>query len=166
MYRSRSFATFCVMLIFVAVLVGPVLAQEGEPVRIAAGWGGDELVAFVQVLDASGIPYELVNIKTETELGPLVAGGNAPDIAQMPRPGQVASYGRDGALVPLSSGDDPIIPPDMLEASQTPSVINIGVVDGEVYGLMVKISSKGTVFYKPASLEALGMEPPTSFQEL
>lgn len=163
---NRRFFILAALAVTILLLTSVAAAQDGQPVRIAAGWGGDELTAFVQVLDASGIPYELLNITTETELGPLVAGGNAPDIAGMPRPGQVASYARDGAVVPLTSGDDPIIPPEMLEANQTPGTIGIGVVDGEVYGLMVKISSKSTVFYKPASLEALGMEIPTTFEEL
>ena len=49
MYKSRSFATFCAMLIFVTVLVVPAIAQDAEPVTIASGWTGDELAGFVEV---------------------------------------------------------------------------------------------------------------------
>lgn len=165
MFRTRCFFIVCVLLILAGAVDAPAVAQEGQPVRIATSWGSDTLPGFITVLDASGIPYELVTIDTATALGPLVAGGNAPDIAQMTRPGQIASFARDGALIPLTSGADPMLPPELLEANQTPAVRSIGVVDGEVYALMVKISSKGTVFYKPASLQALGLEPPKTWQE-
>lgn len=151
-------------LILSATLLTQTVAQD--PVRVATGWGGAELAAFVEVLEASGVPFEILNISTETDLGPLVAGGNAPDIAQMPRPGQVASFARDGAIVPLTSGDNPIIDPDFLAANQSPGVIDVGRFDGELFGLMVKISSKGTFFYRPDSLAALGLGPPTTFDEL
>ncbi len=165
MLKSKSLFIVCVILILTVAVGSPTVAQDAQPVRIAVSWGGDTLTGFVAVLDASGIPYELVNIDTATALGPLVAGGNPPDIAQMTRPGQIASFARDGALIPLTSGDDPMLPPDLLEANQTPAVRSIGVVDGETYALMVKISSKGTVFYKPASLKALGMETPKTWEE-
>ena len=152
------------VIVLASLLLTQALAQD--PVRVATGWGGAELAAFVEVLEASGVPFEILNISTETDLGPLVAGGNAPDIAQMPRPGQVASFARDGAIVPLTSGDDPIIDPEFLASQQPSGVIEVGRIDGEIFGLMVKISSKGTIFYRPDSLSALGLEPPTTFDEL
>ncbi len=165
MYRlSKFFVRIFGLLLLLALLVAPVGAQE--PVTIATGWGGAELAAFVKVLDGSGIDYEILQLSSiEVDLGPLVAAGNAPDLAQMPRPGVTASFARDGALIPLSSGDDPVLSAEML--AHTPaSVLDIGTVDGELYGFMVKVSSKGTFWYKPASLEALGMEAPTSYDEL
>lgn len=152
------------LLLMLALLVAPASAQE--PVTIATGWGGAELAAFVEVLDGSGIDYEILQLSSiHVDLGPLVAAGNAPDLAQMPRPGVTASFARDGALLPLSSGDDPILSAEML--AHTPaSVLEIGTIDGELYGFMVKVSSKGTFWYKPASFEALDVEAPTTYDEL
>ncbi len=152
------------LLLMLALLVAPAGAQD--PVTIATGWGGAELAAFVKVLDGSGIDYEILQLSSiEVDLGPLVAAGNAPDLAQMPRPGVTAAFARDGALLPLSSGDDPVLSAEML--AHTPaSVLEIGTVDGELYGFMVKVSSKGTFWYKPASMEALGLEAPTTYDEL
>ena len=141
-------------------------ASGTEPVTILTQWSGSELASFTDVLDASGIAYEIISLDPATELGPLVAGGNAPDLAQMPRPGLVASFARDGALIPLDSGDDPVLSQELLDENLPASLLAIGMVDGELYGLMVKVSSKGTFWYKPASLEALGMEIPTTFDEL
>jgi ABC-type glycerol-3-phosphate transport system substrate-binding protein len=162
MFRKLLFICLASLLV-----VMPAISQDVEPVRVATGWGSAELDAFVQVLDASGIAYELLTFPSiHTDLGPLVAAGNAPDIAQMPRPGVVASFARDGALIPLSSGDDPVLSQEMLDDNFPPSIVNIGIVDGELVGLMVKVSSKGTFWYKPSSLEALGAEIPTTFEEL
>ena len=165
MYRlSKFLVRIFGLLLLLALLVTPASAQE--PVTIATGWGGAELAAFVKVLDGSGIDYEILQLSSiEVDLGPLVAAGNAPDLAQMPRPGVTAAFARDGALLPLSSGDDPVLSAEML--AHTPaSVLDIGTVDGELYGFMVKVSSKGTFWYKPASLEALGLEAPTTYDEL
>ena len=165
MYRLRKFfVRMFGLLLLLALLVTPASAQD--PVTIATGWGGAELAAFVKVLDGSGIDYEILQLSSiEVDLGPLVAAGNAPDLAQMPRPGVTAAFARDGALLPLSSGDEPVLSAEML--AHTPaSVLDIGTVDGELYGFMVKVSSKGTFWYKPASLEALGLEAPTTYDEL
>ena len=166
MFRSKQLVRLAVILAFVVLLVVPISAQDAQPVKIATGWGGAELAAFVQVLDGSGIAYEILSLSSiEVDLGPLVAGGNAPDLAQMPRPGVTASFARDGALIPLSSGDDPVLSAEAL-ADTPASLLQIGTIDGELYGFMVKVSSKGTFWYKPASLAALGAEVPTTYDEL
>jgi ABC-type glycerol-3-phosphate transport system substrate-binding protein len=164
MVKAKHLVRILIVLAFVALLAVPTAAQE--PVKIATGWGGAELAAFVEVLEGSGIDYEILSLSSiEVDLGPLVAAGNAPDIAQMPRPGVTASFARDGALIPLSGGDDPFLSDEVL-ANTPNSILEIGTVDGELYGLMVKVSSKGTFWYKPASLAALGMEAPTTYEEL
>ena len=166
MFRSKQIVRLVLVLVFVVALVLPISAQDAQPVKIATGWGGAELAAFVEVLDGSGIAYEILSLSSiEVDLGPLVAGGNAPDLAQMPRPGVTASFARDGALIPLSSGDDPVLSAEAL-ADTPASLLQIGTIDGELYGFMVKVSSKGTFWYKPASLAALGAEIPTTYDEL
>ena len=166
MVKAKQIARLTVVLALAVLLVVPAAAQDSEPVTIATGWGGAELAAFVEVMDGSGLDYEILTLASiEVDLGPLVAAGNAPDIAQMPRPGVTASFARDGALVPLSSGDDPILTAEAL--AHTPDSLHaIGTVDGELYGLMIKVHSKGTVWHKPDSLAALGMEAPTTFEGL
>ena len=166
MLRSKQLLRLVLIFMMVALLVVPAGAQDAQPVKIATGWGGAELAAFVEVLEGSGIAYEILSLSSiEVDLGPLVAAGNAPDLAQMPRPGVTASFARDGALIPLSSGDDPVLSAESL--AHTPaSLLEIGTIDGELYGFMVKVSSKGTFWYRPASLAALGAEVPTTYDEL
>ena len=95
MVKAKHLVRILIVLAFVALLAVPTAAQE--PVKIATGWGGAELAAFVEVLEGSGIDYEILSLSSiEVDLGPLVAAGNAPDIAQMPRPGVTASFARDG----------------------------------------------------------------------
>ena len=115
MLRSKQLLRLVLIFMMLALLVVPAGAQDAQPVKIATGWGGAELAAFVEVLEGSGIAYEILSLSSiEVDLGPLVAAGNAPDLAQMPRPGVTASFARDGALIPLSSGDDPVLSAESL----------------------------------------------------
>ena len=99
------------VIVQTVVVPGPAAAQatapaEVEPVTVMANWGGDEEAGFREVLDAftakTGIPYIYEGTRN---LGVLVrsriAGGNPPDVAMIPRPGEVAEFARQGAILPL-----------------------------------------------------------------
>jgi len=147
-------------------------AAEVEPISVMAGWGGDEETGFREVLDAftakTGIPYVYEGTRNlGVVLRSRVAGGNPPDVAINPRPGEVAEWARDGVILPLDGvvGDE-ILPPDLLTDNYSQAWIDLGTVDGSFYGLTVKANSKSTFWYKPASFEALGVEPPATWEEL
>jgi len=154
------------------VVTATPAAPEVEPVTVMANWGGDEEAGFREVLDAftaeTGIPYVYEGTRN---LGVLVrsriAGGNPPDVAMIPRPGEVAEFARQGAILPLDGvrGDE-ILPPDTLAANYSQAWIDLGTVDGYFFGLTVKANSKSTFWYKPASFEALGVEPPEKWEDL
>lgn len=158
----------------VQTVVVPGAPETGEvqPVTVMANWGGDEEAGFREVLDAftaeTGIPYVYEGTRN---LGTLVrsrvAGGNPPDVAMMPRPGEVAELARQGALVPLDGvrGDE-ILPPDVLTENYSQAWVDLGTVDGLFFGLTVKANSKSTFWYLPASFEALGAEPPGTWDDL
>ena len=148
------------------------MAEEIEPVTILASWGGDEEAGFREVLDAftakTGIPYKYEGSRNVTVLlKSRVAGGNPPDVAMLPRPGEMAEFARQGAILPLDGvrGDE-ILPPDILTDNYSQAWVDLGTVDGLFYGLTVKANSKSTFWYKPASFEALGVEPPETWDEL
>jgi ABC-type glycerol-3-phosphate transport system substrate-binding protein len=147
-------------------------APEVEPITVMANWGGDEEAGFREVLDAftakTGIPYVFEGTRNlGVVLRSRIAGGSPPDVAMVPRPGEVAEYARSGAILPLDGvrGDE-ILPPDILTENYSQAWIDLGTIDGLFYGLTVKANSKSTFWYKPASFEALGVEPPETWDEL
>jgi len=165
------------VIVQTVVVPGPAAAQatapaEVEPVTVMANWGGDEEAGFREVLDAftakTGIPYVYEGTRN---LGVLVrsriAGGNPPDVAMIPRPGEVAEFARQGAILPLDGvrGDE-ILPPDLLTENYSQAWVDLGTVDGYFFGLTVKANSKSTFWYKPASFEALGVETPETWSDL
>jgi alpha-glucoside transport system substrate-binding protein len=156
----------------VTVEVGAGQAVEVKPVTILASWGGDEEAGFREVLDAftasTGIPYQYEGSRNVSVLlKSRVAGGNPPDVAMLPRPGEMAELARQGSILPLDGvrGDE-ILPPDILTDNYSQAWVDLGTVDGLFYGLTVKANSKSTFWYKPPSFAALGVEPPANWDGL
>jgi ABC-type glycerol-3-phosphate transport system substrate-binding protein len=170
------------MLIVALALLVPLLLFAGatqekkevpsKPVTILATWGGDEEAGFREVLDAftkkTGIAYTYEGNRNSTVvLKSRVAGNNAPDVAFLPRPGEVAAYARQGSIKALNEGKgDDMIPTSLLTGNYSKAWIDLGTVDGKFYGLTAKANSKSTFWYKPASLKALGVGVPNTWDDL
>jgi alpha-glucoside transport system substrate-binding protein len=166
------------MLILALVLAIPVLVfatgspEPKKPVTILATWGGDEEAGFREVLDGftkkTGIAYSYEGNRDSTVvLKSRVAAKNAPSVAFVPRPGEVAAYARQGSLLVLNQGKaDDIIPTDLLDKNYGKAWKDLGTVDGKFYGLIAKANSKSTFWYKPASLQALGASIPDTWDQL
>jgi alpha-glucoside transport system substrate-binding protein len=147
-------------------------APSGRTITVIANWGGGEREAFQKVIDAFTAKTGMrVNYEQSRNLEALVrtrvAGGNPPDIVFSPRPGAIAEFARGGSLVPL---DEPvgreILDPKAVEAAIGKAFIDLGKVDGTLYGYMFKADSKSTMWYKPQSLQAINAQVPKTFTEL
>ncbi|MCA1554870.1 MAG: extracellular solute-binding protein, partial [Chloroflexi bacterium] len=79
-----------------------------------------------------------------------------------PRPGEVAEFARAGNLIDLSK----FISNDDLTKSFGQAYIDLGKVDGKQVGILFKANSKSTFWYKPASFQQLGVQPPKTLDEL
>ena len=142
---------------------------EGDGIVVTSLWGGAEQEAFEAVLAAfeeeTGIPatYEANRTDYATVLRTRIQGGNPPDVAIIPGIGFLRSFAREGSLIPLS---DLGIERDAIEGNYPPGILDVGVVDDELYGLMVKLNSKATIWYDPSRFEEMGVEPVESFEDL
>ena len=125
---------------------------EGEKftgtVTILSLWGGSEREAFQKVLDGF---TKKTGIKTKYETArdfePVIrtrlAAGNPPMAAIIPRPGPVAGWAQEGSLI---SFEELGVDTGLMEENYAQGWIDLGTVDGDVYGIPVKANSKSTVW--------------------
>ncbi len=132
-------------------------------ISVLAVWTGAEGEAFQAVLDGfkSENPDVTVNYKSAKEpatvLSTAVEGGNPPDIAALPQPGFMTDFAQRGALKPIDFATDAI------KEGFSQSWLDLGTVDGELYGLFFKGANKSTVWYNVAAFEDAGVEPPADW---
>lgn len=137
-------------------------------VTVLSLWGGSEREAFQKVLDgfteATGIKAKF---ETARDFVPVIrtrlAAGNPPMVAIVPRPGVMADLAREGSL---KSFEDLGLDVDQIKENYSQAWIDLGTVDGDLYGLAAKANSKSVVWYRPTSYQELGVEPPSDWQGL
>jgi ABC-type glycerol-3-phosphate transport system substrate-binding protein len=171
--NKRVLIVIVLAAMFVLALAPASAQDEVQVVSFMTTFGGSELDALRVSLDEftnqTGIQ---VSVESNRQLVPIlrtrIAGGSPPDVALIPQPGTLAEFARAGNLVPLVNADGSagLLDPSVLTDNYVQSLIDLGTVDGAVYGFFAKFNSKSTVWYKPASFEALGVEPPTTWEEL
>ncbi len=166
----RKLISLAILLLLMTMGI-TAFAQDGGAVSVIANWGGVEQVGFEAVLAAftekTGIETEYIGDRNaEVTVQTMIAAGNPPDIQSMPRPGVVAEFARDGVIQALTSGDDPIVPLETLQANYSQGIIDQGMVDGEIYGILHAPNSKSTVWYRSDTFADLDLEAPATWGEL
>ena len=132
-------------------------------ISVLAVWTGAEGEAFQAVLDGfkEENPDVTVSYKSASEpatvLSTAVEGGNPPDIAALPQPGFMTDFAERGALKPIAFAREKI------EEGYSDSWLDLGTVEGELYGLFFKGANKSTVWYNVAAFEDAGVEPPADW---
>jgi alpha-glucoside transport system substrate-binding protein len=144
--------------------------EEGDgSIVVTSLWGGTEQEAFEAVLaafeESTGITatYEANRTDYATVLRTRIQGNNPPDVAIIPGIGTLRSLARDGSLISMA---DLGIEQSEIEGNYAPGILDVGVVDDELYGIMVKLNSKATIFYSPARFSDMGVEPAGTWDEL
>lgn len=139
------------------------LAPGDGAIVITSLWGGAEEEAFRAVLTAfteeTGIEAEYEPNRTDyaTVLRTRIQGGNPPDVAIIPGIGTLRSLARDGSLIPLSELG---IEQSAIEGNYAPGILDVGVVDDELYAVMVKLNSKAAIWYSPERFDTMGVSAP------
>ncbi len=149
---------------------GDADVPEGDgSIVVTSLWGGAEEEAFTAVLaaftESTGIEAEYEANRTDyaTVLRTRITGGNPPDVAIIPGIGTLRSLARDGSLISISElGLDQ----SAFEGNYAPGILDVGVVDDELYGVMVKLNSKATIWYSPERFADMGVEPAEDFEGL
>jgi alpha-glucoside transport system substrate-binding protein len=132
------------------------------------GFGGDQSKGFTAAMKAfeqqSGITIKFTDASQsfDTLIRPRVQGNNPPDIALFPQPGLMLDFAKQGKLQDLSS----MLDTNSLKSQLVPGVLDVGTLDGKVYGFPVNFNVKSLVWYPKKAFEAKGYKVPTTIAEL
>jgi alpha-glucoside transport system substrate-binding protein len=133
-------------------------------IQIIAKWTGDEQKSFEAVLapfkkanPGIKINYQGAGDNTPQVVSTAVAGGHPPDIATMPQPGTMADFAKRGALKPITFAKSTIA------KHYNPVWLQLGTVNGKLYGLFFKGADKSTVWYNVKQFVNAGVKPPSSW---
>ncbi len=141
---------------------------EGQTVSVLAVWGeGNELDSFRAMVapweEMTGATMEFEGTRDiNAVLTTRVEGGNPPDIAGLPGPGQMAIYAEQGHLVDLGTFMDV----DALRETYAANWLDMASVDGNLYGIFLKAAVKSLVWYHPPAFDAAGYTLPENWEEL
>ncbi len=134
----------------------------GAEVTVIGTWTDAEQESFLAMV----APWETQTGATVKYQGTraindiLAAGiptGVLPDLAGLPGPGQMAEYAAAGALKPL----DDVLDVATYSDETSPALVALGQVDGTTYGVFIKASVKGLIWYSPTLHDYAGSEPAT-----
>ena len=137
---------------------GPDTNVNGS-ISVLAVWTGEEGKNFQAVIDGFKQKYPNVKVayksasEPATVLSTAVEGGNPPDIAALPQPGFMTDFAQRNALKPIDFMKDKVA------EGYSPSWIDLGTVDGKLYGLFFKGSNKSTVWFNVPAYKDAGVEP-------
>ena len=141
----------------------PAVAALGD-VDVLGIWGGDELESFEAMVapweSETGGEMDFIGTRDITaQLTLNVEGGTPPDVAIPAEVGLFQEFARAGELTPLSecSGLE-----DTIKANYPQGFIDLGTVDGTLYGFFMKADTKGTVWYNPGFFEENAYTPLTA----
>jgi alpha-glucoside transport system substrate-binding protein len=127
-------------------------------------WGGSELDSFEALVapweDATGGDMRVISTRDITaQLTLTVEGGAPPDVAIPAEIGLFRDFARAGQIIPLS--DCPGLEEKIL-AEYPQAFIDLGTVDGTLYGFWMKADGKSTIWYNPGLFDEHGFEPLTA----
>jgi alpha-glucoside transport system substrate-binding protein len=139
-------------------------AGAGKTVTVIGTWGGDEEKAFHEMVK----PWETQTGNTVKYTGTRdinailttgVASGVLPDLAGLPGPGQMAEW--KASLKPLDS----VLDTATYKSETAKALVDLGTIDGAVYGVFIKTAVKGLIWYSP-KLHDYSAAPPKTWDEL
>ncbi|MDP8910580.1 MAG: extracellular solute-binding protein [Actinomycetota bacterium] len=149
---------------------GTTAEETGEAVSgnisIMGIWSGAEQKSFQAVLDGFKKENPDVTVKftsagdqLPTQLATAVEGGNPPHVAFVAQPGLVSDFAERGALKPIGFAEDDV------RTNLGESAVQLGTVDGKLYGFLFKAANKSTVWYNVSAFEDAGVEPPETWED-
>ncbi|MDP2949942.1 MAG: ABC transporter substrate-binding protein [Chloroflexota bacterium] len=135
--------------------------QKAGSVSVLGIWGSEELDSFNAMVapwqQQTGGSVQFTGSRSITsELTLRVQGGNPPDVAIPAETGLFQQFASQGRLAKLS--DCPGLE-EAVKADYPQTFLDLGTVDGTLYGFFMKVDSKATVWYDPKTFSANNIQP-------
>jgi alpha-glucoside transport system substrate-binding protein len=139
---------------------------SGVTLNVSASWSGAEQTNFEAVLkkfsDETGatVNYTSFGDQAATTLGTQIEGGNPPDVALVAQPALLQQFAAASNIMPLSDATA-----EAVHANYGQSWIDLGSVDGTLYGVWFKASNKSTIWYNKDIWDQAGATVPTTWDD-
>ncbi|HET9477063.1 MAG TPA: ABC transporter substrate-binding protein [Dehalococcoidia bacterium] len=137
---------------------------SGETVDVLAIWGEEEVDDFNAMVDPwkadTGADVDFTGTRDiNSILTTRVEGGDPPDVAFPAALGIFQDLAREGELTPLSAcpGLE-----EKVRENYAESLIELGTIDDELYGVFMKAGNKATIWYNVNFFEEHEYEPLTA----
>lgn len=133
----------------------------GETLEVAAAWSGDEQKNFEAVLKAfedetgAKVNYTSFGDNGPTYISGQLEGGTPPNVAIVGQPALMQSLAQDASIVAVDA-----TVADAVSNNYSQSWIDLGTVDGDLYGVWFKAANKSTVWYNADIYDEAGAEAP------
>lgn len=155
------------------LLFAPARAMQQPTVSLLTEYSADEVEALRPSLAAfagrTGIVIAVESVPdVAAALTERIDAGTPPDLALLPQPRLLAELARGGHLLPLvnADGSAALIDFFVLSDNLTATVIDLGRVDGVVYGAALRVESESVVWYRASAFERYGVAPPPTWADL
>jgi len=144
---------------------------QGTIVTMTGPFTDEDAVKFdssVQDFEAAtGIDIQYEGSKEfEASISVRVQAGDAPDIVDFPQPGLMATFAKQGQVIPATD----MIPEAWLAQNYLQSWLDMATIEGpdgpQQYGVWHRFSGKSLVWYPKAAFDASGYAIPTTWAEL
>jgi alpha-glucoside transport system substrate-binding protein len=129
-------------------------------------WTSVEQKNFEKVIAGFEKKYPKVKVNftsagnnTPTVLTTDIAGGKPPDIADIAQPALVKQFAQQGHLKPITFAKATI------QKYYGSAGVDLGSVNGKLYGLFFKASNKSEVWYNVKAFKNAGVTPPKTWPE-
>ncbi|MDX6594038.1 MAG: alpha-glucoside transport system substrate-binding protein [Gaiellales bacterium] len=145
---------------------GGTTSTVSGSISVMAVWSGPEQAAFQKVIDGFTAANPDVSVKytsggddLPTVLSTAVAGGNPPSVAFVAQPGLMKDFVTKGAVKSADYAKADV------QENLGESAVDIGSVDGKLYGVLYKAANKTLVWYNVQAYTDAGVEPAATWDD-
>lgn len=136
----------------------------GTTLNVAAAWSGAEQENFEAVLaqfeadTGAKVNYTSFGDNGPTYIQSQIEGGEPPNVAVVGQPALMQQLASSGDIKPVTDAVQSAVAENYAE-----SWIDLGSVDGELYGVWFKAANKSTVWYNADIYDEAGAEAPADW---
>jgi alpha-glucoside transport system substrate-binding protein len=141
-------------------------ADAAPALEVFSNYRGAEAEAFRAVLaqftQQTGIETSYVGTAAFADrIYDRMREGDPPDVALFPQPAIIEELARAGLLIPFDAELTEVV-----DSAYPRWAVDLGEIDGELYGAWYRLSVKSLVWYPPRAFAASGYDVPETWEEL